>query len=297
MSAVARQRVTVPVAVRGRLRTRRAIENVGRYAVLLLILAFAMFPFVWTLAISLTDKSAMGGVSIYDFPASLFPKGVTLGNYVSVIERLSLGKNFLNSLSISLMSIVGTVLVSALAGYPLARFEFPGKSLVLGLIIATMVLPSETNFIVNVITLQKLHLIGSHVGVVLPTVATAVGIFLMRQAFLTVPHSLLEAARLDGATETQVLRHVMIPLSVPAMAALAIFTLVTSWNQYFWPMLVLGTRPDLAPMSVAIQSLRGQFSYDPFNIAAGAVIMMLPILLLFLFMQRYFMRGLEGAVK
>jgi len=278
-------------------RQQKSGRLVLRYALLSVILLFALFPFLWTLAIALTDKGAGGGSSIYDFPASLFPRHLTLNNFFDVYKTFSLGKYILNSVSISALTVIGTLVVSALAAYPLARFEFPGRKLIFTVIIATLVLPGETNFIVNTLTLQKLHLLGTHLGVVLPTVATAFGIFLMRQAFMGVPQALVEAARLDGASEARILWSVMLPLTVPSMAALAIFTLVTSWNAYFWPSLVLSSAPDSVPLSVAVLKLKGQFNYDPFNVAAGSLIMMVPILIIFLFAQRYFMRGLEGAVK
>ncbi len=275
----------------------KAVRLGLRYLLLSLILIFAVFPFLWTLAIALTDKGASSGVSIYDFPASLFPKHLTLNNLSEVYRTFSLGKYVFNSVSITGLTVVGTLVVSALAAYPLARFEFPGRKLIFGVIIATLVLPSETNFIVNTLTLQKLHLLGTHMGVVLPTVATAFGIFLLRQAFVSVPKALLEAARLDGAGEMTILTRIMLPLTVPSMIALAIITLVASWNTYFWPSLVLSSAPEAVPLSVAILKLKGQFNYDPFNVAAGSMFMMLPILIIFLFAQRYFMRGLEGAVK
>lgn len=275
--------------------SRRTGRTALRYLLLLGVLVFAIFPFLWTLAIALTDKTAGG--NIYDFPASLWPRRVTLSNFVQVYTTFSLGRYVWNSVVISGLTVVGTLVVSALAAYPLARFRFPGRQLIFAAIIATLVLPAETTFIVNTLTLQSLGLIGTHLGVVMPTIAGAFGIFLMRQAFLGVPHSLLEAARLDGAGELTILSRIMLPLTRSSLAALGIFTLVTSWNAYFWPMLVLSSRPDLAPLSVAVLRLKGQFSYDPFNIAAGALVMMLPVLLVFLAAQRLFMRGLDGAEK
>jgi len=292
VSLVARSAARPAVRRRSPRRTGRAAL---RYALLLIVLVFAVFPFVWTLAIALTDKTAGG--SIYDFPASLFPRRLTLINFAQVYTTFSLGKYIWNSVSIAGMTVVGTLLVSSLAAYPLARFRFPGRQLIFALIVATLVLPGETTFIVNTLTLKQLGLLGTHLGVVVPTIAGAFGIFLMRQAFLGVPTSLLEAARLDGASELTVLTRIMLPLTRPSLAALGIFTLVTTWNAYFWPMLVLSASPDLAPLSVAVLKLKGQFNYDPFNVAAGALIMMVPVLLVFLGAQRLFMRGLEGAVK
>lgn len=288
---------TTGTAVRARSRVswRRPLRLALRYVLLIAILIFAIFPFVWTLAIALTDKTA--GVSIYAFPQSLFPRRITLHNFVDVFNTFHLGAYLWNSVSITVMTVIGTLVVSALAAYPLARFRFPGRNLIFSAIVATLVLPSETNFIVNTLTLKNLHLLGTHLGVVIPTIAGAFGIFLMRQAFLSIPSALLEAARLDGASELLILTRIMLPLTRPSLAALGIFTLVTTWNAYFWPMVVLSGAPERVPLSVAVLKLKGQFNYDPFNIAAGSLFMMLPVLIVFLLAQRLFLRGLEGAVK
>ena len=280
-----------------RARVLTTLAKVWTYVLLSVILLFAVFPFLWTLAISLTDKTVVSGVSIYDFPSSLFPSKLTLNNFVDIYQKFGLGKYIVNSIIISSCTVVGTLLVASLAAYPLARLHFPFRNFILALILATLVLPSETNFIVNIITLRNLGILGTYAGVVLPVLATAFGIFVMRGAYLSIPETLLEAARIDGATELQIWWRVMLPLSVPSITALAIFTLVGSWNDYFWPSLALITNENLHPLAVAMLKLKGQFNYDPFNVAAGAMIMMLPVLVVFLAAQRYFMRGLDGAVK
>jgi putative chitobiose transport system permease protein len=267
------------------------------YLALILIGLFAVFPFLWTLAISITDKTVASGVSIFDFPASLFPKVVTLNNFAEVYRIFGLEKYLINSVIITGLTVIGTLVVSLMAAYPLAKMEFPGRDLIFGAMLATLVLPSETNFIVNVLTLNQIGLLGSYWGVVIPTIATAFGIFVMRQAYVAVPTSLLEAARIDGATEFQILWRIMVPLARPALTALGIFTLVGTWNSYFWPSVALLGADELQPLSVAMLKLKGQFNYDSFNVAAGAMIMMLPVLAVFIAAQRLFMRGLEGAVK
>lgn len=290
------------------MRLRKRLRQAGVYAVLVGILIFAIFPFLWTFVISVTDSgSVTTGRTVYDFPASLLPARVTLANFVTVFQTYpALGRAFLNSVIISGLSVLGTLIVSSLAAYPLARNDFWGKAAVFSLIIATLVLPTETSFLVNMLTLAKLRQlpvvgellgVGSYLGVVLPTLSTAFGIFLMRQAFLTIPGSLLEAARMDGATELQVLRRIMLPLAKPSLAALAIFTLVGTWNSYFWPSIALTGAQDKLPLAVEMLKLKGAFNDNIFNTAAGAMIMMLPILLLFVFAQKHFMRGLDGAVK
>jgi putative chitobiose transport system permease protein len=267
------------------------------YVLLIAIGLFAVFPFLWTFAISITDKTVASGVSIFDFPASLFPKAITFNNFTEVYRIFGLEKYLLNSLVISGATVIGTLVVSAMAAYPLSKMVFPGRDLIFGAMLATLVLPSETNFIVNILTLNKIGLLGTYWGVVIPTIATAFGIFIMRQTYMAVPDSLLEAARIDGATEFQILWQIMIPLSRPALTALGIFTLVNTWNSYFWPSVALLGADQLQPLSVAMLKLKGQFNYDSFNVAAGAMIMMIPVLIVFVAAQRLFMRGLEGAVK
>ena len=272
--------------------------NLGlTYVLLTTIGLFAVFPFLWTFAISITDKTVASGVSIFDFPQSLFPKAITFNNFIEVYRVFGLEKYLLNSVIISFATVLGTLLVSAMAAYPLSKMVFVGRDLIFGAMLATLVLPSETNFIVNVLTLNKIGLLGTYWGVVIPTIATAFGIFIMRQTYMAVPDSLLEAARIDGATEFQILWRIMIPLSAPALTALGIFTLVNTWNSYFWPSVALLGADNLQPLSVAMLKLTGQFNHDSFNVAAGAMIMMIPVLIIFVAAQRLFMRGLEGAVK
>ncbi|MDE1713835.1 extracellular solute-binding protein (plasmid) [Chromobacterium amazonense] len=151
-------------------------------------------------------------------------------------------------------------------------------------------------FLVNFITVSKLQLTDSYSGVVLPTLAGAVGIFLMKQAFEAVPQDLIDAARVDGASEWQIFWRIMLPLARPALAALTILTTVSAWNQYIWPSIVMSS-PDKFPLSVGVLYLAGAFSFKTRVVAAGAVLTVLPILIVFLFTQRYFLRGFDGAVK
>ncbi len=283
--------------MKSRVSSLKIINTALNYVLLITIGLFAVFPFLWTFAISITDKTVASGVSIFDFPASLFPKAITFNNFTEVYRVFGLEKYLFNSVIISGATVIGTLIVSAMAAYPLSKMVFPGRDLIFGAMLATLVLPSETNFIVNILTLNKIGLLGTYWGVVIPTIATAFGIFIMRQTYMAVPDSLLEAARIDGATEFQILWRIMVPLSRPALTALGIFTLVNTWNSYFWPSVALLGADQLQPLSVAMLKLKGQFNYDSFNVAAGAMIMMIPVLIVFVAAQRLFMRGLEGAVK
>lgn len=208
-----------------------------------------------------------------------------------------MGSFMLNTLKICFMGVFLTLLVSSLAAYPLARYSFPGRDLLFFCILSTLLLPEEAGLIVNFMTVSRLGLGDTLMGVYLPSVATAFGIFLMRQAFLTIPGELEDAARLDGAGELGIWRYVMLPLARPALATLAIFSFVAYWNSFLWPLIILKD-PGKFPVAVGLSWLAGTFSTNFRFVAAGSVLTMIPILLLFLFLQKQFLKGMtQGAIK
>ena len=186
--------------------------------------------------------------------------------------------------------------ICSLAAYPLARIKFKGSKLVFGLIIATMVLPSEVNFLSNFITLTKLHLVDTYTGVILPNVVNAVSILLLKQAFEEVPQDLIDAARVDGASEWIIFWKIVLPLITPWLATVGILSTVEAWNDYIWPSIVL-SKPESFPLSAGVLYLRGAYGSSTRVIAAGTILTIVPILIAFLFSQRFFMRGMDGAVK
>jgi len=262
------------------------------YALLLALAAFTTFPFLWTLAVSLRTRGP-----VFAFPPELSLRGLSAANYVGVWETLPLPRYVLNSLYITAMGVGLTLLVCSLAAYPLARLQFPGKQVVFYAIIATLMLPEHIGLIVNFVTMMRLRLVDTYVSVYLPSIASIFGIFLLRQAYLTIPQELEDAARIDGAGELAIWWRVMLPLTAPALATLAIFQFVAFWNSFLWPIIILKT-PDKYPLAAGLLYLRGLFAHNTRYIAAGTVIATLPIVVVFLFTQRYFMRGLTaGAIR
>ncbi len=169
--------------------------------------------------------------------------------------------------------------------------------IVFGVMLATMMLPAEANLIVNFVTISRLGLFDTLAGVIAPGVVSGFGIFLMRQAYLVVPGELEDAARLDGATDLQIWSKVMLPLAAPALATLAVFSFVGQWNTFMWPLVIL-THEGHFPLAVGLTYLSGAFSTDFRLVAAGSVLSMIPLLAVFLAVQRFFIRGLiAGAVK
>lgn len=282
--------VSSPLARPARQTRSRALRRLPDYLLLLALACAACYPFWWTLMIALGD-----GEQVFDFPPHL-PEPLSLAHFREVWTQIPMGRFLWNSALISALTTAGTLLVSSCAGFALAQLRFRGRQWVFYAIIATLLLPSETNVLSNYVTLSWLGLDDSRVGVALPALAGAFGIFLMKHAFEEIPEEIVAAARMDGADDWQLFWRVCLPLSRPYLATLAIFTLVWSWNSYVWPSVVL-KNPDLYPLSVGVQYLKGAFATSTRMVAAGAVLTIAPVLLVFLFCQRYFMRGMDGAVK
>ncbi len=274
---------------------QKRLENLAVYMVLIIVGFISVYPFLWTLRTSL---STSGG--IFEFPPSLIPTEASLKNFITVTEIVPILRQALNSLIICFFGVLGAIIVAALGAYPLAKMKFWGRDAVFYALIATLVLPNEAGLIVNFITVSRLGLLATDVGqfaaVILPAFGSVANVFLMRQAYLGIPAELLEAARIDGASELRIWWSIMLPLTMPTIAAVSILQFVAFWNSFLWAFIVMRDR-NLYPLSAGMLDLSGAFATNTRAISAGAVLMMIPILLVFLFFQRYFMRGLEGAVK
>jgi putative chitobiose transport system permease protein len=193
---------------------------------------------------------------------------------------------FVNSTIVAVLTVVINLVICSLAAYPLARLHFPGREAILGLIIATIMIPFQVVMIPLYILAVNLGLRNTYLGLVLPYLASAFGIFLMRQAFQTVPKELEEAARLDGCSDLGVWWHVMIPATRPALVTLGIFVFIGTWGEFLWPLILLD-RPERYTLPLGVAQLASSFSLDWRLVAAGSVLSVLPALLLFVFLQRY----------
>ncbi len=284
---------TTAEQLRARRRTRGLLGKVLTYGLLSLIAVITVYPFYWTVLTSLETTGAI-------YTPKLLPSGFTWRNYAAVFENAPMLRWVLNSVIICFFGVVGSVVLATLAAYPLARMRFPGRDLIFYAILAVLVLPNEAGLIVNYITTVKLGLLrsvpGEYAAIVLPGLASVVGLFLLRQAYLGIPQELIEAARIDGASELTIWRRVMIPLALPTITAFAILDFVATWNSFLWARIILNDR-EMYPLAAGLLELNGLFSTNTRAVAAGTVLTIIPILLLFLFAQRYFMRGIEGAVK
>ena len=272
-------------------RLQATLQIALQYAVLGLIALICVFPFWWTLVTAISTQG-----NVFSFPPTFWPQAPSFDNFIQVFQAIPLLSFYKNSILITLFTVLWKLLLCSLAAYPLARMKFRGKQLVFALIVATMVLPSEVNFLINFISITHLGLLDTYSGVILPNIVNAVSILLLKQAFEEVPQDLIDAARIDGANEWIIFRKIMLPLIAPWLATVAILSSVEAWNDYIWPAIVI-SKPDDFPLAAGVLYLRGTFGSSTRVIAAGTILTIAPILITFLFSQRFFMRWMEGAVK
>jgi multiple sugar transport system permease protein len=276
--------------------TRRLLGRVLQYALLTVAAAVMVVPFYWMVISSLKNNA-----EIFAQPIQWWPNPVRWENYRTAWSYP--GFNFLrllwNSLYYSGLVTIGTVLSSALVGYGLALFRFPGRNALFSITIATLIIPPVVTFIPVYVMFQKMGLLGTYAPLILPAfVGNAFWIFMMRQFFLGVPRELLDAGRMDGANEFRIFWQIMLPLVQPALIVVAVFTLLATWNDFFGPLIYLSD-PDKYPLSLGLYSFRAQRSTEWALLMAASVLVTLPVIALFAFGQRYFMTGIKttGLVR
>lgn len=275
------------------------LKNIWIHLTLIFVSLLSIFPFIWLLSTSL--KGA--GENIFAYPPTIIPKDFTLANYVGVWHKVDLMRYFINSMIVAGGTVLLNLILSSLAGYPLARMEFKGKKIAFFSTLATIMVPFQAIMLPVYLITLKLHLVDSvndtmgFIGLIMPFAVSAFGIFLMRQAFLAIPREMEEAAIVDGCNVFQVFWKVLLPMVKPSLAVLAIFTFIGSWGEFLWPSIVL-TKETMYTLPVGVNNLQGMFSSNWRYIAAGSIISTIPIIIFFLAMQKYFISGEnEGAVK
>jgi len=290
MAAVQATAVPLPVARR---RPRLSPRVIFWYAVLTGMSLVTVFPFAWILLTSLKGPAD----AIFSVPPQFIPNDPTLANYAKVWNTLPVLSFFFNSIVVTVAITVLNTLVAAMAAYPLAKLRFRGREPLFYLLLGTLIVPVQLTYIPSyVLAVRVFQYHDTLAAVILPNLVSAFNVFLLRQAFRSVPNDLLDAARIDGAGEWRIWRSLMLPLVRPSLAAVAIFTFVTAWNDFLWPSLMLPTM-DHKTLPVGLAALQGFFSSDFRAVAAGVTLTVVPILIFFIAVQRFFVRGLAGAIK
>lgn len=282
------ERAAAPVSAtrqRTRLQRRGHFGMVVRYVVLILSGATMILPFLWMLTTSLKAPGA-----VMTIPPEILPRRITLESYVRVAETVPLLRMLGNSLVVTIFSVVGQVATSALAAYAFARMQWRGRDTIFLMYLATLMVPQQVTITPLFILMQRIGWVDTYQGLIAPGIISAFGVFLLRQAMLSVPREYEEAALLDGGTHWTLFRHVALPLVGPALATLAVFATMSSWNAFLWPLFI--TRNErLMTLPVGLSLLQGRYTTEWSLVMAGAVITVLPIILIYLAAQRTFVRG------
>ncbi|MGI8747042.1 MAG: carbohydrate ABC transporter permease [Deinococcus sp.] len=271
---------------------RRVAPAVLHWLVFLLLLVGALSmcaPFIWMLSTSVKPPA-----EIFRYPPSLLTHNPQFGNYGRIFQVIPFGRLMLNSLVVSFTVTFLQLLVCSMAAYAFARLRFRGRDALFLVYLSALMIPSQVTLIPNFILVRDLGWIDSYAALILPFAFSSFGTFLLRQAFLTVPRELEEAARIDGATYAQVFWRVMLPLTRPSLGALGIFTFIAQWNNFLWP-LITTTKPEMQTLTVGLSGLRGQYNTDWALLMTGSVLAILPIFAVFIAGNKSFIKGITSG--
>jgi putative chitobiose transport system permease protein len=261
-----------------------------RYGVLGAIALVMLLPLIWLVSTAFKSPSE----DIFSFPPQFIPAQPTLQNFVQVWKTNPFGQYLFNSVLVAVLTVGLNLLFCSLAAYPLARLDFRGREVIFTLVVSTILIPFQIVMIPLYILTVQLGLRNSYLGLIFPAIASAFGIFLLRQAFQGVPKELEEASRIDGCSELGIWWFIMLPSIRPALVTLAIFVFIGSWSDFLWPLIILD-RPEYYTLPLGVAKLAGAFSLDWRLIAAGSVISIAPILVFFGIMQRYIVPTESGS--
>jgi len=248
-------------------------------------LAITLAPFIWM--ISTSFKSAE---SVFTFPPQWIPKHPTIEQYQALFREVNFLQFFKNSVIVAFGITLFSLFLNSLGGFAFAKHKFPGREKIFALLLATMMVPGQITMIPVFLMLKTVGLINSYWGLIIPAGASAFGIFLMRQFITTIPTDLIESARIDGCSEFRIYWTIILPLCKPVLAALGIFTFMGSWNAFLWPLIVM-IKENMYTLPVALANLSGQHATKFGLLMAGAVVVVVPVLIVFIVAQRYVIKG------
>jgi multiple sugar transport system permease protein len=263
-------------------------SKIGFYVLLTLFAFFFLLPLLWMVVTAFKPFEEW-------LNPNWIPVNPTLENFTSIFKDKSLPVTnwFVNSLVIATLFTTTILIIDSLAGYAYARLEFPGKNLLFGLMLATLVMPGIMFLIPNYLTVARLDWIGTIQGVIAPGFSGVFGVFFMRQFFQSLPKELEEAAYIDGAGVWRTFVSVILPLSKGPIITLGIITFLTSWNDFLWPLLILGGDRKALTLPVGLATLQGQYTFDYGKLMAGALVLTVPVLILYAIFQRYIIRSIS----
>ena len=281
--------VSVGTAMRSRARVGRRFQP--RVGLLLVYVSLAigavgiLLPFIWMVATSLKTEG-----QIFSNPAQLWPSQPTVQAYIDVWRRIPFGRFFINSVIFAGSVTIISLFLDSMAAYAFARLRFKGRDILFWVVLATLMIPFQITLIPLFLTVFHLGWLDTYQGLIVPRATNAFGIFLLRQFFLTLPPELDDAARIDGAGEFRIYWQIILPLSLPALATLAVFHFMYNWNDFLWP-LIITSSPEMRTLPAGLTLFMGNYVIEHSILMAGATISLLPLAIAFVCLQRYFVRG------
>ena len=272
-----------------RRRARRPIRwsRGATYTALVVGLLLTLMPFIWMLLGSFKTQG-----ELLQRPITWWPENPTLENYEKWLSQLNYGQFFMNSIVVAVAVVLGNIIFCSMVGYALAKMRFPGKKVLFALVMLTLMVPGVVTLVPMFVLVSNMGLVNTYPALILPFLATPLGVFLMRQFIGNIPDDLLEAARIDGAGEFRIFFRIVLPQCGPPLATLSILTFLGSWNNFLWPLVVAQTENMYTlPVALSLYSVGSNGTYYGL-LMAGSVLVVTPILILFLFLQRYFVQGI-----
>jgi putative chitobiose transport system permease protein len=270
---------------------KNVVQAIIVYPLLILTTVLTLGPFLWLLSTALKN-----GDNVYAYPPQFIPNPITFQNFIDVFKIMPLWHYIENTVYMTAMGVGLNLLLCTMTAYPLARLRFPGRNAIFFTMVSTMILPSAAGMIINFLTIKSMSLYNTMFGVVLPSAISIFNVFLLRQAFITVPNDMEHSARIDGAGEFRIFAQIMVPMIRSAISTVVIFDFMAFWNSLIWPIIILDDQSKY-PLGSALKFLDSTLAYNFPYIAAGTIISVIPIVLVFIVLQRQFINGMVGAVK
>lgn len=271
---------------------KKTSQKGSLYLLMIPAMILTLAPFIWMISVSLMPEGHAN-----QFPPRFFPNEISWEHYRRLFGQMNIVRYFINSIIVSVSVTAISLIFNSMAGYAFAKYRFPGKGKLFSLLLSAMVIPGQVTMLPLFLMLNRLGLINTYWGIIIPGMASIYGIFLIRQYIISIPDSFIEAARIDGASDLYIYRKIILPLAKPILVTLALFTFMGAWNDFLWPLIIL-TRDNMYTLPVALANLMGEHVQDTELMMAGSVITILPVLIVFLAMQKYYIRGIMlGGLK
>ncbi len=259
------------------------------YIALIIGALIFVYPFVWMINASLTPENEIGYLIF-------LPSQITFNNYIIIFEKIPITRAFLNSLIVSGFITAGVLLFGSMVGYALSRLEFKGRNIIFYVVVFTMTLPFQITLIPQYILIVKFNWVDSYFGLIMPYLINSFAIIMFRQYFKTIPQDIIDAARIDGCGEFRILFRILLPNSVPALLTIGIITFMTSWNEVLWPLIVIRNEDLMTmPQLVTLFAVGGRAESQLGIKLTAAVLLALPILIVYLFFQKYFIQSMVSS--